>query len=94
MRETLREFMDRTDRETWTGLSTAFRAGVKSRLYPDRPLRYGRQDFQAAWFRGVNAIEEHLAAGNVVTMPSEDSVEAKLLPVPGRSHESREKTTA
>jgi hypothetical protein len=71
VRETLKEFCDRVEREPWTGLSTAFRSGAKAALNGGE-CRYGfRRDFEEAWRRGFEAMRENLASGNEVTMPQE-----------------------
>ena len=84
MRETLREFCDRVDRETWMGLSTAFRSGAKAAIIGGE-CRYGfRKDFEGAWHRGFNAMRENLASGNEVTMPQEVPVRPEGLEQPQR----------
>ena len=62
MRETLKQFFDRVERETWRGLSTAFRSGARAALIGGE-CRYGfRRDFEEAWRRGFEAMRENLAA--------------------------------
>lgn len=62
---TLRQFNDQHERESWTGLSAAYRAGSKSRALGGQ-LKYGRADFQEAWWRGWNDMDEYLKSGGVI----------------------------
>jgi len=67
--ETLKEFCDRTECETWNGLSTAFRNGAKCRLMEIDKCNYVfREDFEAAWLRGYNAMDEWLKSGGQVAI--------------------------
>lgn len=68
MRETLREFCDRTEREAWWGLSTAYRSGAKAALTGAKSNYTWRQDFQGAWERGHTAMVAFIEGGGEIQL--------------------------
>lgn len=69
MRMSVRSFSDEHERETWKGLQSAYRNGVKCRV-SGAAGKYGfRADFQAAWQRGWAAADAFLAGGGELYIP-------------------------
>lgn len=63
---TLTDFCNIHERESWKGLSTAFRNGVKCAVTGDECNYCTREDFGAAWMRGNSIAEKFINDGGTI----------------------------
>lgn len=66
MEITYRKFCEEHDKETWNGLSCAFRNGVKCAVQGGECNYLFRDDFAQAWLRGNELATKFIEEGNVI----------------------------